>query len=319
MAGNTAVLKHASNVPGCSLEIAAVFQRAGFPDGAFQSLLANSSTIEGMIGDDRIRAVTLTGSDITGSKVAAASGKNLKKTVLELGGSDPFIVLADADLAKAVEVGVTARNQNTGQSCIAAKRFIVEEGVADEFEQRFAAAVGALRLDDPLSRETKIGPLARGDLRDSLAEQVERSTQAGARVLTGGHAPERRGYFYLPTVVSGVTPEMSVFREETFGPVTAIIRARDADEAIRLGNDTPFGLGSNLWTRDIERAKRLARDIDAGGVFINGMTASDPRLPFGGVKRSGYGRELSEFGIREFVNVKTVWIGPAKTVVKPAD
>jgi succinate-semialdehyde dehydrogenase/glutarate-semialdehyde dehydrogenase len=319
MAGNTGILKHSSNVPQCSLEIAAVFERAGFPSGAFQSLLISSSAVERLIEDRRIRAVTLTGSDITGAKIAAAAGKNLKKTVLELGGSDPFIVLADADIEKAVAVGVTARNQNSGQSCIAAKRFIVEEGVAEEFESRFAAAVEALRLDDPLNRETRVGPLARGDLRDDLVDQVKRAVAAGAHVATGGHAAERRGYFYTPTVLAGVKPGTPAFSEETFGPVAAIIRARDAEEAVRMANDTDFGLGAALWTQDIEKGRRLARDIEAGAVFINGMVASDPRLPFGGVKRSGYGRELSEYGIREFVNIKTVWVGPAQTEQKPSE
>jgi succinate-semialdehyde dehydrogenase/glutarate-semialdehyde dehydrogenase len=319
MAGNTALLKHSSNVPRCSLEIADVFRWAGFPEGAFQSLLIGAAAVERLIDDDRIRAVTLTGSDVTGSKVAAAAGKALKKTVLELGGSDPFIVLADADVEKAVAVAVTARNQNNGQSCIAAKRFIVESAIADEFEGRFAAAVHALRLGDPLERETKVGPLARGDLRADLESQVKRSVGGGARIATGGHAPERAGYFYSPTVLTGVMPDMPAFREETFGPVAAVIRAVDADGAVRLANDTAFGLGASLWTGDLERGRRLARDIEAGAVFINGMVASDPRLPFGGIKRSGYGRELSEFGIREFVNVKTVWIGPAKTEIKPAD
>ncbi len=313
MAGNTGILKHASNVPGCSLEIAAVFRRAGFPEAAFQSLLINSSNIEKMIQDSRIRAVTLTGSDITGSKVASAAGKALKKTVLELGGSDPFIVLKDADLRLAVATGITARNQNSGQSCIAAKRFIVEDAIADEFEARFAGAAEALHLGDPMDRDTKVGPLARGDLRESLDDQVKRSAKDGAKIAAGGSAPERKGFFYKPTVITGVTREQPVFSEETFGPVAAIIRARDEAHAIELANDTPFGLGAALWTRDIDKARRLSRDIEAGAVFINGMVASDPRLPFGGIKRSGYGRELSEFGIREFVNVKTIWIGPAKT------
>ncbi len=319
MAGNTGVLKHSSNVPQCSLEIAEVFKRAGFPEGAFQSLLIGSAAVEAIIDDERIRAVTLTGSDITGSKVAAAAGKALKKTVLELGGSDPFIVLKDADLKEAVATGITARNQNNGQSCIAAKRFIVEDAIADEFEARFSGAAAGLHMGDPLQRDTKIGPLARGDLRQALDDQVKRSVQAGAKVAAGGLAPERRGYFYRPTVITNVTPDSPVFREETFGPVAAIIRARDAEDAVRLANDTPFGLGASLWTRNIDKARSLARDIEAGAVFVNGMVASDPRLPFGGIKRSGYGRELSGYGIREFVNIKTVWIGPAKAPVKTGD
>jgi succinate-semialdehyde dehydrogenase/glutarate-semialdehyde dehydrogenase len=260
-----------------------------------------------------VRAVTLTGSDIAGARVAAAAGHALKKLVLELGGSDPFIVLADADLDAAATTAARARNLNTGQSCIAAKRFIVVEDVADAFEARFKAAVEALKIGDPLEPATQIGPMARGDLRAALHDQVERSVAMGARVLTGGTPREGKGYYYPPTVLTGVTTEMPVFREETFGPVAAVIRARDEDEAIALGNDTVYGLGSNLWTADVERARTLARRIEAGGVFINGMVASDPRLPFGGVKRSGYGRELSAFGIREFVNIQTVWIGPAAT------
>jgi acyl-CoA reductase-like NAD-dependent aldehyde dehydrogenase len=265
-----------------------------------------------VIADDRVRAVTLAGSDVAGAKVAGAAGRALKKTVLELGGSDPFIVLADADVELAARTGVTARNQNAGQSCIAAKRFIVVEAVADEFEQRFAAAVEALRTGDPMARETDVGPLARADLREALQDQVQRTLDMGARVVTGGHAPERRGYFYLPTVLAGVQPGMPAFDEETFGPVAALVRARDDGEAIALANRSRYGLGASLWTRDTERAKSIARDIEAGSVFINGMVASDPRLPFGGVKDSGYGRELSEFGIREFVNVQTVWVGPAR-------
>jgi succinate-semialdehyde dehydrogenase/glutarate-semialdehyde dehydrogenase len=312
MAGNIGILKHSSNVPRCALAIEQVFREAGFPEGAFKTLLAGSSAVEGIIADERIRAVTLTGSDVAGSKVAEAAGRALKKTVLELGGSDPFVLLADADVDAAVRVGVTARNQNAGQSCIAAKRFIVAQSLADEFEAKFTAAVSRLRLGDPLERETEVGPLARRDLRDDLSEQVRLSVRAGARVTAGGHAPERRGYFYLPTVLTGVTPGMPAFDDETFGPVAAVIRARDDSEAIALANNSKYGLGASLWTRDVERAKALAREIEAGSVFVNGMVASDPRLPFGGVKRSGYGRELSEFGIREFVNVQTVWIGPPR-------
>ena len=238
-------------------------------------------------------------------------GRALKKCVLELGGSDPFIVLADADLQAAADTGVRARNQNAGQSCIAAKRFVVVETVADEFEQRFIDGVSKLRVGDPMQRETQIGPLARDDLRDAIEGQVHRSVELGAHVAVGGYRMEGKGYFYAPTVLTGVTTEMPAAREETFGPLAAVIRARDADEAITIANDSQFGLGASLWTRDIERAKALAREVQAGSVFINGMVASDPRLPFGGIKRSGYGRELSEFGIREFVNIKTVWIGPA--------
>jgi len=311
MAGNTALLKHASNVSQCALAIEETFRAAGLADGVFQTLLASGQQTESLIDDPRIRAVTLTGSDSTGSKVGAASGRALKKSVLELGGSDPFIVLADADIVAAAETGVRARNQNTGQSCIAAKRFIAVESVADELEQRFIDGVSRLKIGDPMQRETQIGPMARGDLRDSLDDQVRRSIDQGAHLALGGHRMEGRGYFYAPTVLTRVAPEMAAAREETFGPVAAMIRVPDADEAIAVANNTAFGLGANLWTRDIDRARSLAKEIQAGSVFINGIVASDPRLPFGGIKRSGYGRELSEFGIREFVNIQTVWIGPA--------
>lgn len=317
MAGNTCLLKHASNVPQCALAIEEVFGSVGFPPGTFRTLLIPGSAVDAVIEDDRVQAVTLTGSDVTGAKVAAACGRSLKKTVLELGGSDPFIVLADADLQAAAETGARARNQNTGQSCIAAKRFIVVEEVADQFEERFIEAVARLRVGDPTDRQTQVGPLARADLRDALEVQVMRSVQQGARVALGGHRLEGRGYFYAPTVLVGVTPAMAAFREETFGPVAAVIRARDTDEAIALANDSQFGLGASLWTRDLDRAGTLAREIQAGSVFINGMVASDPRLPFGGVKRSGYGRELSAFGIREFVNIQTVWVGPALQPAPP--
>src|SRR5438093_2860626 len=313
IAGNTAILKHASNVCQCALAIEETFRSAGFPEVAFQTVLASGQQAESLIDDPRIRAITLTGSDSTGSKVGAASGRALKKSVLELGGSDPFIVLADADIAAAAETGVRARNQNTGQSCIAAKRFIVVEGVADEFEQRFIDGVARQKMGDPQRRDTQIGPLARGDLRDGLEDQVRRSLDEGAHLSLGGHRMEGRGYFYAPTVLTRVTPEITAAREETFGPVAVMIRVKDADEAIAVANNTPFGLGANLWTRDIDSARLRAKEIQAGSVFINGMVASDPRLPFGGVKRSGYGRELSEFGIREFVNIQTVWVGPAST------
>ena len=311
MAGNAAVLKHASNVPQCALAVEEIFRESGFPSGLFQTLLIPGSGVEAVIDDNRIQAVTLTGSDSTGSRVAAASGRNLKKAVLELGGSDPFIVLADADLEGAARTAARARNQNTGQSCIAAKRFIVEEAVADEFERRFVDEVSAMKVGDPTQRDTNVGPLARNDLREDLEKQVERTLDEGAKLLLGGSRPERKGYFYMPTILSNVTPEMTAFREETFGPAAAVIRARNPDHAVALANDSEYGLGGALWTRDIERGKRMAREIESGAVFINGMTASDPRLPFGGIKRSGYGRELSDFGIREFVNIQTVWIGPA--------
>lgn len=308
MAGNVTILKHASNVPQCALAIEDLFRNAGFPPGVFQTLLIPGSAMQPLIEDVRVRAVTLTGSDETGVRVAETSGRALKKTVLELGGSDPFIVLDDADLQAAAETAVRARNQNTGQSCIAAKRFIVTERVADEFERLVIEGTAALRVGDPQERGTQVGPLARPDLRDALQDQVERSLAAGARVATGGQRLERRGYFYAPTVLTNVVPEMPVSCEETFGPVAAVIRAKDSREAVAIANDSQFGLGASLWTRDTAHGKQLARELETGSVFMNGMVVSDPRLPFGGVKRSGYGRELSDFGIREFVNVQTVWV-----------
>jgi len=311
MAGNAAILKHASNVPQCALAIEEAIRDAGFPEGLLRTILVAGSAVEPLIADDRIRAVTLTGSSATGSRIAELAGRALKKSVLELGGSDPYIVLADADLDAAATVAARARNQNTGQSCIAAKRFIAVESVADDFERRFVAAVEALKVGDPLDPSTQIGPLARGDLRDTLERQVHESVGMGARVLTGGKVIEGRGYFYQPTVLANVREEMPVFKEETFGPVAAVLRVGDADDAVRVANDSTYGLGASLWTRDAALGEALARKIESGAVFVNGMVASDPRLPFGGVKRSGYGRELSSFGIHEFVNVQTIWIGPA--------
>jgi acyl-CoA reductase-like NAD-dependent aldehyde dehydrogenase len=317
MAGNTAVLKHASNVSRCALELERIFREAGVPDGLFSTILVPGPEVERIIADPRIAAVTLTGSTPAGRQVAGAAGNAIKKTVLELGGSDAFIVLADADLDAAAEMAVRSRFQNTGQSCIAAKRFIVEEPVADAFTAKFAEAASTLRMGDPLDGQTQMGPVARADLRDVLADQVERSVQMGAQVVIGGKVSDGAGAFYPPTIISGVTTEMPLFREETFGPVAAVIRARDADHAVELANDSEFGLGGNLWTRDLDRARQIARRLESGGVFINGMTASDPRLPFGGVKQSGYGRELSAFGIREFVNIQTVWIGPVAGAAMP--
>jgi succinate-semialdehyde dehydrogenase/glutarate-semialdehyde dehydrogenase len=310
MAGNTTVLKHASNVSRVALEIERIFQEAGLPQGVLRTVLVPGSETGRLIEDSRIAAVTLTGSEAAGVEVAATSGHVLKKTVLELGGSDPFIVLEDADLDEAAQVAVTARFQNNGQSCIAAKRFIVVDSVAEAFEQKFVANTARLKVGDPLEYDTRIGPLARKDLQETLDQQVQQSIRQGAKVLIGGKAREGKGNFYEPTILTNVTPQMSVFTDETFGPVAAVIRARDTEHALELANDSNFGLSSNLWTRNIEQARELTARIEAGGVFINGMTASDPRLPFGGVKRSGYGRELSSFGIREFVNVQTVWIGP---------
>jgi succinate-semialdehyde dehydrogenase / glutarate-semialdehyde dehydrogenase len=312
-AGNVMLLKHSSNVPQSALAIEEVFREAGLPEGVFQTLLIGSAAVDRIISDERVAGITLTGSDKSGSLVAASAGKSLKKTVLELGGSDPFIVLADADIPAAATVACRARNQNNGQSCIAAKRFIVEEAVADDFEQRFAAAVAALKIGNPMERSSQVGPLARADLVDDLERQVKESVRLGARAVVGGKRVPGDGYYFEPTVLTNVRPGMPAYHEETFGPVAAVIRVKDADDALRVANDTVYGLGSNLWTRDVERGKELAARIEAGQVFINGMVASDARLPFGGVKRSGYGRELSEYGIKEFTNIQTVWIGPAKT------
>jgi len=312
MAGNAAILKHASNVPECALAIEEAFRDAGFPRGLLRAVLVSGSAIEPVIADDRIRAVTLTGSSDTGSRIAELAGRALKKTVLELGGSDPYIVLADADIEAAATTAVRARNQNNGQSCIAAKRFIVIESVAADFERRFARGVEDLVVGDPMDPKTQVGPLARRDLLDTLERQVEESVRAGARVLTGGERLSGKGYFFRPTVLTNVTRDMAAFREETFGPVAAVVRVGDADEAVRVANDSAYGLGASIWTRDAASGERLARRIESGSVFVNGMVASDPRLPFGGIKRSGYGRELSAFGAREFTNIQTIWIGPAE-------
>jgi succinate-semialdehyde dehydrogenase/glutarate-semialdehyde dehydrogenase len=313
VAGNVMLLKHSSNVPQSALAIEEVFREAGVPDGVFQTLLIGSKAVDRIIADHRVAGVTLTGSEAAGAQVAATAGKSLKKSVLELGGSDPFIVLADADVKAAATVACRARNQNNGQSCIAAKRFIVEEPVADEFEELFSKAVGALKVGDPMDRGNQVGPLARADLVDDLERQVAESIRLGARTLTGGKRVKGDGYFFQPTVLANVRPGMPAYHEETFGPVAAVIRVKDSEDALRVANDTDFGLGSSIWTSDVERAKQLAERVEAGLVFINGMVASDARLPFGGVKRSGYGRELSSYGIREFTNIQTVWVGPAKT------
>jgi succinate-semialdehyde dehydrogenase / glutarate-semialdehyde dehydrogenase len=308
MAGNAGVLKHASNVPRCALEIEEVFRDAGFPRGLFATVLVGSSAVGGLIADPRIVAVTLTGSEHAGSQVAERAGRELKKTVLELGGSDPFIVLADADVAAAARTAADARLVNSGQSCIAAKRFIVVEAVAEAFLAQFTEELRSRRMGDPLARDTQVGPQARVDLRDALHRQVEESVNRGARRVLGGEIPPGKGAFYPATLLSAVDKGMPAFDEETFGPVAAVIRAKDEADAIRLANDSPFGLGASLWTQDRARAERLAARIEAGAVFVNGLVKSDPRLPFGGIKRSGYGRELSEYGIREFVNIKSVWI-----------
>jgi succinate-semialdehyde dehydrogenase/glutarate-semialdehyde dehydrogenase len=308
-AGNGAILKHAPNVSGAALEIERLLREAGFPDGLFRAALLENAAVAGVIADPRVRAVTLTGSDRAGSAVGATAGAHLKKTVLELGGSDPFIVLADADLARTAAAAAEARLQNSGQSCIAAKRFIVVERVADRFLEHLTAEMRARRVGDPLDPTTRVGPQARLDLRANLHRQVEESVARGAKLVLGGRLPAGRGAFYPPTVLVAVEPGMPAFDEETFGPVAAVVRARDEADVLRIANTSPYGLGASVWTADAARGERLAQDLEVGSVFVNGIVKSDPRLPFGGVKRSGYGRELSEYGLREFVNVKTVWVG----------
>ncbi len=308
MAGNVGLLKHSSNVPQCALAIEEIFRRAGFPEGAFQTLLIGSQAVEGILKDRRVVAATLTGSEPAGRSVAGIAGKEIKTTVLELGGSDPFIVMASADFDVAVTTAVKARTINNGQSCIAAKRFIVAAEIYDKFEERFVSEMQSLRIGDPMDESTEIGPLATPQIRDDLVEQVKKAVDSGARVLTGGKKLDGPGNFYEPTVLVNVDPSSTVSCEEIFGPVAMLFRVADIDEAIRLANATPFGLGSSAWTSDANEQAQFIEEIEAGCVFINGMVASDPRLPFGGVKNSGYGRELAEFGIREFVNIKTVWI-----------
>ncbi len=308
MAGNVGLLKHASNVPGCALAIEEVFRDAGFPAGTMATLLISSEKAKRLIAHPVIRAVTLTGSEKAGMEVAAEAGRNLKKTVLELGGSDPFIVLDDVDPAEAGKQAAKARTINSGQSCIAAKRFLVEESIADRFEEEFVQAMAGLKVGDPMDRASEVGPMAREDLLGSLDDQVRRTVEAGAQLKTGGHRLDRGGWFYAPTVLTGVEPGMAAFDEETFGPVAAVTRARDADHAVELANRSTYGLGASVWTSDPARGEALAAEIQSGSVFVNGIVKSDPRLPFGGIKHSGYGRELSEVGIREFVNVKTVWV-----------
>lgn len=308
MAGNTGLLKHASNVPQCALAIEEIFSLAGFPPGVFQTLLIGPNQVERVIEDPRVKAVTLTGSDRAGSEVARQAGRKLKKTVLELGGSDPFIVMPSADLEEAVKVAIKARTINNGQSCIAAKRFILHERIAGEFQERFVSGMRALRIGDPMDESTELGPLATNAILETLDGQVKKSLSAGAKLLAGGARLDRPGFYYPPTVLSQVPPGSPAHGEELFGPVASLFCVRDIDEAIRLANSTNFGLGASAWTNDdVERA-RFIDEIESGMVFINKMVASDPRLPFGGVKHSGYGRELSVYGIREFVNVKTVWI-----------
>lgn len=307
-AGNAVVLKHADSTTRCGLEIERVFAQGGAPENLLQTLLISNEDADARIGDDRIAGVTLTGSERAGVAVGSAAGKALKKSVLELGGSDPFIVLADADIDLAVEYAVKSRFQNNGQSCIAAKRFIVEQPVYERFLRHFAREAAQQRVGDPMDEQTQIGPLARRDLRENLHRQITDSVVGGARIVTGGNPIGRPGFFFEPTVVTDVDPAAPMFREETFGPAAAVMRAADEEQALELANASTYGLGANVWTRDITRATRMAAQIESGMVFINGMVASDPRLPFGGVKRSGYGRELSELGIHEFVNQQTVWI-----------
>jgi succinate-semialdehyde dehydrogenase/glutarate-semialdehyde dehydrogenase len=309
MAGNVGLLKHASNVPQCSLAIEDIFLRAGFPKGVFQSLLIGSKEVEGILNDPRIVAATLTGSEPAGRSVAGIAGKQIKKTVLELGGSDPFIVMPSASLKKAAQIAVKARTINNGQSCIAAKRFIIASSIYNEFAEEFVNGMKRLKVGDPMAESTDIGPLATKQIVDELDEQVQRAVAGGARVLTGGRRIDGPGNFYEPTVLDNLEPDTPVSCEEIFGPVATIFKANDLDDAIRIANITSFGLGSAAWTNEPDEQKELIERLEAGAVFINGMVASDPRLPFGGVKTSGYGRELSAFGIREFVNIKTVWIG----------
>jgi succinate-semialdehyde dehydrogenase/glutarate-semialdehyde dehydrogenase len=308
MAGNVGLLKHASNVPQCALAIEDIFLRAGFHAGAFQTLLIGSDGVEKVLNDNRVVAATLTGSEAAGRSVAGIAGKQIKKTVLELGGSDPFIVMPSADLEQAVTTAVKARTINNGQSCIAAKRFIVASGIYEEFERNFVAEMRKLTVGDPMQQSTDIGPLATPQILKDLDEQVRKAVASGARVLTGGKQLQRPGNFYEPTVLTNISAQTAVYCEEVFGPVALLFRVETTEQAIQLANATTFGLGAAAWTNDPQEQTHFIDELEAGCVFMNGMVASDPRLPFGGVKNSGYGRELGEFGIREFVNVKTVWI-----------
>jgi succinate-semialdehyde dehydrogenase/glutarate-semialdehyde dehydrogenase len=309
MAGNVGLLKHASNVPQCALAIESIFLEAGFPEGAFQTLLIGSGQVEALLNDPRIVAATLTGSEQAGIQVGISAAKHIKKVVLELGGSDPFIVMPSADLDAAVSTAVTARVQNNGQSCIAAKRFIVAEPIAEEFARKFVAKMQGLQVGDPFDEKTDVGPLATPDGVKDLDADVKKTIAAGAKLLTGGHPLDRKGNFYAPTVLTDVPENSPAYGEELFGPVASIFRVKDLDEAIRIANDVRFGLGASAWTNDPGETERFVNELQAGMVFINKMVASDARIPFGGVKQSGHGRELGAVGIREFLNAKTVWIG----------
>ncbi len=309
MAGNAVILKHSSNVPRCALAIEELFRRAGFPDNVFRTLLISSRQVDAVIENDRVRAVTFTGSADAGGKVAAAAGRMLKKTVMELGGSDPFIVLADADIEEAAKTAARARCLNSGQSCIAAKRFIIEDTVYTVFMERFRKAMESLVVGDPMDEATQVGPQAREDLMRELHAQVEDSVAKGAEIILGGKPLERKGYFYPPTILAGVRAGMRAYHEELFGPVASVIAVQDPDHAVETANDTRFGLGGAVWTRDAGKGEVIAARLEAGVVSVNGQVKSDPRLPFGGVKESGYGRELSHYGIKEFVNIQTVRIG----------
>ena len=308
MAGNAGLLKHAPNVTRCALAIEEVFRQAGFPEGLFRTVILQNEAVAGVIADPRVRAATLTGSDRAGSQVAAQAGTHLKKMVLELGGSDPFLVLEDADVDQAARTAAEARLLNSGQSCIAAKRFIVVESVADRFLETFVSEMAARRLGDPLAPDTQLGPQARLDLRANLHRQVTESVRRGARLLLGGKLPDGPGCYYPATVLAAVHEGMPAFDEEVFGPAAAVIRVPDETQALRVANASRYGLGASVWSTDPARGERLARELEVGSVFVNGLVRSDPRLPFGGVKRSGYGRELSEYGLKEFVNIKTVWV-----------
>jgi len=306
MAGNVGLLKHASNVPQCAITLEEIFARAGFPNGAFQTLLIGARQVDAILGDPRIVAATLTGSEQAGVEVGSAAGKRIKKVVLELGGSDPFIVMPSANLDEAVSVGVKARVINNGQSCIAAKRFIVAEAIADEFEKKFVRAMEALKVGDPFDENTELGPLATLQGVEDLDRDVQRTVTAGARVLTGGKRLDRPGNFYAPTVLADIPKNSPAYQDELFGPVASLFRAKDAEDAVRIANESRFGLGASAWTNDGRERDLLINELESGMVFINRMVASDPRLPFGGVKQSGHGRELGHFGIREFTNIKTV-------------